>query len=113
VKLLALTNGSAESTRHLLERAGVLEHFAALLSCDEVRRTKPHPEVYALARREAEGELWLVAAHAWDVAGAIMAGLRGAYVTVQEGTYLQDVYPAPDVTAATLEEAVDAVLARV
>jgi 2-haloacid dehalogenase len=43
VKLLALTNGSADSTRHLLERAGVLEHFAALLSCDEVRRTKPHP----------------------------------------------------------------------
>ena len=42
-----------------------------------------------------------------------MAGLRGAYVTVQEGSYLQDVYPAPDVTAGTLEEAVDAVLARV
>ncbi len=113
VKLLALTNGSADSTRLLLERAGVVDRFAAVLSCDEVRRTKPHPDVYALARREAEGQLWLVAAHAWDVAGAVMAGLRAAYVTEQEGSYLQEIYPAPHVTAATLEEAVDAVLARV
>jgi 2-haloacid dehalogenase len=97
----------------LLERAGVRERFAALLSCDEVRRTKPHPEVYALARREAEGELWLVAAHAWDVAGALMAGLRGAFVSEQEGSYLEDVYPPPDVSAAGLEEAVGAVLARI
>jgi 2-haloacid dehalogenase len=112
VRLLALTNGSTDSTRQLLERAGVLDRFAALLSCDEVRRTKPHPEVYAMARRQAEGELWLVAAHSWDVAGAVMAGLRGAYVTRQEGSYLSGVYPAPHVTAATVEEAVDAVLAR-
>ena len=113
VKLLALTNGSADSTRRLLERAAVLDRFAALLSADEVRRTKPHPEVYAMARREAEGELWLVAAHAWDVAGAVMAGLRAAFVMEQEGSYLESVYPAPEVTAASLEAAVDAVLARV
>src|SRR2546421_9901048 len=81
VKLLALTNGSADSTRQLLDRAGVLDRFAALLSCDEVRRTKPHPDVYAMAKREAEGELWLVAAHSWDVAGAVMAGPRGAHST--------------------------------
>lgn len=112
VKLLALTNGSADSTRQLLERSGVLECFAALLSCDEVRRTKPHPEVYAIARRKAEGELWLVAAHAWDVAGALMAGLRGAYVSEQEGSYLESVYPEPDLVAATLQEAVDGILAR-
>jgi 2-haloacid dehalogenase len=112
VKLLALTNGSADSTRQLLARAGVLDRFAALLSCDQIRRTKPHPNVYAMARREAEGELWLVAAHAWDIAGALMAGLRGAYITEQEGAYLDGVYPAPDLTAATLEEAVAAVLAR-
>jgi 2-haloacid dehalogenase len=112
VKLLALTNGSAESTRRLLERAGVLDRFAALLSCDQIRRTKPHPEVYAMARREAEGELWLVAAHAWDIAGALMAGLRSAYITEHEGAYLDGAYPEPDLTAATLEEAVAAVLAR-
>lgn len=112
-KVLALTNGSAESTRQLLERAGLLDRFAALLSCDEVRRTKPHPEVYAMARREAEGELWLVAAHAWDVAGGLMAGLRGAYVAEQEGSYLYDVYPAPDIITASLAEAVDAILARI
>jgi 2-haloacid dehalogenase len=113
VKLLALTNGSADSTRQLLERAGVLGLFAALLSCDEVRRTKPHPEVYALARRGAEGEPWLVAAHSWDVAGAVMAGLHGAYLTGEEGAYLEGVYPAPQVTAASLEEAVDAILGRI
>jgi 2-haloacid dehalogenase len=105
-RLLALTNGSEQSTRELLRRAGVVDRFAALLSCDAIGKFKPHPDVYQRARREAEGELWMVAAHAWDIAGAAMAGLRTLYVSGLEGRYL-DVYPPPDAAVGQLAEVAD------
>jgi 2-haloacid dehalogenase len=102
-RILALTNSSSEATKGLLERAGALQHFSALLSCDQVQKTKPHPDVYELARREAQGDVWMVAAHAWDIQGAIRAGFRTIFISDLEGGYLE-VYPEPDVTVARLSE---------
>jgi 2-haloacid dehalogenase len=110
-RILALTNSSEEYTRALLDRAGMTDRFTALLSCDEVGTTKPHPDVYGLARKAAEGELWLVAAHGWDVAGAARAGLRTAWISALEGRYLEP-FPRPDVTATDLPEAVQQILSR-
>lgn len=102
-RIVALTNSSAESTRKLLQRAAVAHHFSALLSCDSVEKTKPHPDVYAMARREAEGEFWMVAAHAWDIAGAARAGFRTVFVTKLETGYLE-VYPKPDLVVGDLSQ---------
>jgi 2-haloacid dehalogenase len=63
-KLVALTNGSEDSTRKLLERANALEYFASIFSCDAVQKTKPHPDVYAFALQDAAGDVWMVAVHA-------------------------------------------------
>jgi 2-haloacid dehalogenase len=95
-KQITLTNGSESFTRSLLEQAGVDAYVSAVLSCDEVGKSKPHPDVYALARGQAEGEVWLVAAHGWDIQGASRAGFKTAYVTSKETSYLS-VYPPPDV----------------
>ena len=43
VRLVTLTNSSVGSTRALLGRAGIVERFDALLSCDEIEVFKPHP----------------------------------------------------------------------
>ena len=43
--LVALTNGSEDSTHKLLEHAGALQQFTNILSCDSIQKTKPHPEV--------------------------------------------------------------------
>jgi 2-haloacid dehalogenase len=111
-RIVALTNGSEESTRGLLARAGLEDRFSAFLSCDRIRRTKPHPAVYEMARREARaGPLWLIAAHAWDVAGAASAGLRTCWVAHLEKRYLA-VYPAPDMRTADLVEAARAIIGR-
>ncbi len=110
-RLVALTNGSAESTHKLLEQAGVLQHFAQVRSCDEIQITKPHPDVYQLLRQNALGEIWMIAAHAWDIAGAIRAGLKTAFITSQEGSYLA-IYPQPDVIAPSLKSAVNQVISR-
>jgi len=107
--LLALTMGAAESTRGLLERAGVADRFDVLISCDSISVTKPNRAVYQLALERSGAETWMVAAHAWDIAGASRAGLKTAYVTSVEGSYLE-VYPKPDVVAASLVEAARAMV---
>lgn len=109
-KLIALTNSSEQATCGLLKSAGLLEHFDVLLSVDDVCHIKPHPAAYGLAQQHADGEAWMVAAHAWDILGAAQAGLKTAYVTELEGNYPDAIFPAPDVVAANLTAAVTALL---
>ena len=102
--ILALTNGSEDLTRGLLEGAGLHHDFDAVLSCDEIRTSKPHPAVYEMARKREPGELWMVAAHAWDIAGAARAGLRTAWISGKERVY-PAIFPTPDIRAPDLESA--------
>lgn len=110
-KLVALTNGSEDSTRKLLERAGVKQLFASILSCDAVQKTKPHPDVYAMPLQNAEGDVWMVAVHAWDIAGAAKANLRTAFITQEEKDYLS-IYPQPEVIASNLVDAANKIVER-
>ena len=48
---ITLTNGSESFTRSLLSTAGVEAYISAVLSCDQVGKSKPHCDVYELARR--------------------------------------------------------------
>lgn len=109
-QLVALTNGSADSTQMLLERAGVLQYFARIFSSDAIQKTKPHPDVYAMPKQGIAGDRWLVAAHAWDIAGACRAGLRTAFITQTEQEYLS-VYPLPEVVANDLVGAANQIIA--
>jgi 2-haloacid dehalogenase len=100
-RLVALTNGSRELASGLLDRSGLGGHFAALHSCDDIRVSKPAPEVYGMVERAEGADTWMVAAHAWDVAGARRAGLRGAWVAGSERIFLS-VFPEPDVMGEDL-----------
>ena len=97
-----LTNGGLESTRSLVERAGL--PIETILSCEEVGAYKPSAAPY-LHARERLGDCVLVAAHAWDVLGARAAGLRAIWVDRDERTW-----PLPGLEpgerAASLVEAV-------
>ncbi|WP_399317942.1 HAD-IA family hydrolase [Trichocoleus sp. FACHB-69] len=108
-KLVALTNGSEDSTHKLLERANALEDFGSIFCCDAIQKTKPHPDVYALAKQDVKGDIWMVAAHAWDIAGAACAGLRTAFINKEEKDYL-GVYPQPEVVASDLVEAANRIV---
>ena len=107
-KLIALTNGSIESTHQLLEKAGALQYFSQVRSCDEVQRTKPHPEVYQLLP-PSEGITWMVAAHAWDIVGAVRTGLKTAFIEAEEESYLS-IYAEPNIMATNLETAIDQII---
>jgi 2-haloacid dehalogenase len=109
LKLVALSNGSEESTRKLIEKAGAIKYFDSIFSCDTVQKTKPHPDVYALVHQDASEDVWMVAVHAWDIAGAARAGLKTAFITQEEKDYLS-IYPQPDVVADSLLEAAKKIL---
>lgn len=112
VRAIALTNGSARNTQHLIARAGLDGLIERVISIDEVRHWKPHPEVYRHAARAIDVEpaqLALVAAHAWDTHGAKRAGLVTAWVRRQDRSYPATMAP-PDVRASDLPAAVEALM---
>ena len=109
VTVVALTNGSSESTEQLLERGGLRRYLNDVISCDEVRRFKPHRAPYELALQRVGGSATMVAAHGWDIVGARAAGLDGIWVAREEKSW-----PFPldaPATAADLSGAADAFLA--
>ena len=96
-----------------LQHAELAGRFDALLSADEVRALKPHPEAYALAARHAGirlGEVMLVAAHSWDVAGALAAGCRAAFLA-RPGMPLDPLGARPELVAPDLGALADRILA--
>ena len=56
------------------------------------------------------GDVRLVAAHAWDVAGALHAGCAAAFVA-RPGKVLDPLAPVPDIVGADLREVADRILA--
>ncbi len=111
VKVIALTNGGTSLMEALLERAGFTDLVNLIVSCDDLGISKPHPAVYEAAREVSDGELWMVASHAWDIMGAAQAGLRTAWISAFEKEY-PPIWPAPDVVAPGLETAARAIIGR-
>ena len=107
--IVALTNGSKDSTLNLLERANVRKYFTEVYSCDAIAKTKPHPDVYQIIPADNLENAWMVAAHAWDIAGAIRVGMKTAFVSQLEKNYL-DVYPRPQIVAENLLEAASQII---
>jgi 2-haloacid dehalogenase len=111
--VVTLTNGTAATTKALLERNGLDGLVTRVLSVDEVQTWKPAPAPYLHAAAVLGVEphrLALVAAHAWDVHGARRAGLLGAWVSRLEGAF-PAAFDPPDVTGADLVEVADRLLA--
>ena len=82
-RIAALTNGSTDAMTAQLEHAGLLQMMDVVMSCDDVERFKPAPEVYlhAAVRFGVEiDEVLLVAAHDWDCAGAMSVGAGAAFI---------------------------------
>ncbi len=112
-RLAALTNSTEQVARAQLEHAGIIGLFEQVLSADAVRRLKPAPEPYLMAAERlgvAIGEVRLVAAHAWDVAGATRAGCAAAFVA-RPGKVLDPLVEPPDIAGADLAEVAERILA--
>lgn len=112
-RLFTLTNSPPHVVEAQLENSGLSEYFEKSFSVDAVKRFKPDAEVYLMTARElgvpAE-QVRLVAAHDWDVAGALVAGCAAAFIA-RPGKVLNPLMPAPDVVGNDLIEVAEKIIA--
>ncbi|MCC5883181.1 MAG: haloacid dehalogenase type II [Halomonas sp.] len=104
-RCVAFSNGTYEAVNALLDQAGVLAHFEAVISVDEVKRFKPDPAVYAHLRNRLEvapGDTWLISSNPFDVIGARHAGLHAAWVRRSLDAPFDPWGIEPDLTVADL-----------
>ena len=110
-RLATLTNSTQEVAEAQIENAGLADRFEQILSADTAKRLKPAPAPYRMAARALgipERGMRLVAAHAWDVAGALRAGCAAAFVARQPFDPLVE---RPDVVGVDLAEVADGIIA--
>ena len=113
-QLVALTNSVKDVAEAQLTNAGLRECFTQVLSADQVQRLKPAPEPYRLVAQQFGvpiGDVRLIAAHAWDVAGALAAGCRAAFIT-RPGMVLSPLGAQPDIIARDIQDLADQIQAR-
>jgi 2-haloacid dehalogenase len=113
IRVMTLSNGSAASTRVLLDRAGLSPLVDAVVSVDEIRLWKPRPEPYLHACAAAglpPDRVALVAVHAWDIHGAASAGLVTGWCARLERAY-SPLFITPDAQRDTLVDVVQALAA--
>lgn len=114
LRLAALTNSTEQVAQAQLTNAGLHNYFEQILSADTVQRLKPAPEPYRMAAERlgiAVDQVRLIAAHAWDVAGALRAGCAAAFVA-RPGKVLDPLVERPDIVGSDLREVAESIIAR-
>ncbi len=82
-RIAALTNSTLESTIQIFEKNNLIPYFERVLSVDSVQTYKPSKKTYAFAARELKvqnQDIWMIAAHPWDLQGAAHAGCKTALI---------------------------------
>jgi 2-haloacid dehalogenase len=99
LRLVALTNSNQLSAETQLKNGGIAPYFDKIMSVAAVKKFKPMPAVYEFGAKsvgETAAQLWMVAAHAWDVQGAMNVGWHGVFVA-RPGKVFPSEGPQPDI----------------
>lgn len=113
-RMVTLTNSAPVAVEQQLKNAGLADLFERSFSVDAVKRFKPAPEPYRYVAQElgvSIGDLRMVAAHAWDVVGALQAGCVAAFIA-RPGKVLYPLGPKPDIVAPDFQAVAEQILAR-
>lgn len=112
--VVALVNSLASVGEQQLKHAGIRDAFDAVISADEVKALKPSPKPYQLVAERygvGIGDVRLVAAHSWDITGALTAGAPAAFVA-RPGMVMSPHGPQPDITGPDISAVVEQILAQ-
>lgn len=104
-RLVSLTNSSNRAVEKQFTNAGLLDFFEERLSIEDIGKYKPHQDTYNWAVRKMgvkPQEAMLIAAHGWDVAGAMWAGWRAAFVS-RPGQQKYSLAPGTEISAPDLK----------
>ncbi|WP_165733274.1 haloacid dehalogenase type II [Polaribacter sp. 20A6] len=108
-KLVAFTNSSTEGLKNQFENAGLTDFFDEQLSVEETGKFKPFRETYLWGASKIgvhPEECMLIAAHGWDVYGALSAGLRAAFVA-RPGQQIFPLAPKTEIIENDLKKVAD------
>tara|TARA_R110002051_G_scaffold255120_2_gene314181 strand:+ start:13024 stop:13737 length:714 start_codon:yes stop_codon:yes gene_type:complete len=108
-KLVAFTNSSKDGLKTQFENAGLTEYFDDMLSVEPTGKFKPFKDTYVWGANQMGVELkecMLIAAHGWDVAGALWAGWRAAFIS-RPGQQEYPLAPKTEIVAPNLKKAAD------
>src|SRR6266853_5240266 len=111
-RMVTLTNSSPSAVKAQLQNAGLTQYFDESISVDSVRRFKPDLEVYrsaAVHLGAQPAELLLIAAHPWDVFGAMQAGWQAAFLA-RKGITPFPMGPKPAVNEPDMKAVAEAIL---
>jgi len=115
-RLVTLTNGPMAVVELQMASAGLQPFFERNFSVDTVRRFKPAPEPYRMVAQELgvdpadiSNDLWMIAAHSWDIGGAAHVGYRTAFVA-RPGKAPYPHFPKPSVIGNNLREAAEGIV---
>ncbi len=113
-RLATLTNSPSATLTAQLQHAKLTEYFEATLSIDTIRKYKPALETYTWATEQLSVNItdaMLVAAHGWDIAGALQAGMQAAFIE-REGQALYPLSHKPTYTGKDLVEIATQIIAH-
>lgn len=105
-RMVTLTNSSQAGIDAQMKNAGLYDLFETRLSIEELQMFKPHTHVYKWAARKMKvqpKDCMLIAAHGWDIAGALWAGWRGAFVA-RPGAQLYPLAAQPEIIEPNLQQ---------
>ncbi len=108
-KLVAFTNSSKEGLTKQFKNAGLTEYFDEMLSVEPTEKFKPFTDTYVWGAKQMGLELeecMLIAAHGWDVAGALWAGWRAAFIG-RSGQQEYPLAPKTEIVVSDLKKAAD------
>ena len=103
-KLVSFTNSSNKGVETQFKNSGLLSYFDERLSIEDMGKFKPHADAYDWAARKMgiqPNECLLIAAHGWDIAGAIWANWRGAFIS-RPGAQLYPLAAKPEIIESNL-----------
>ncbi len=111
-RLFTLTNSPPETLKAQMEFSELGQYFEAAFSVDETQKFKPAIETYQSAAKKLgveTQEMRMIAAHDWDIAGAINAGCQTGYIARESKVY-NELYKKPDISGKDLSEVSDKIL---
>jgi len=107
--MIVLTNSFQYTMETQMKNSGLADVFHMILSAEEAGIYKPHRDIYRWAASRVgkwPTDCMMIAAHGWDIAGALWNGMRAAFIS-RPGQELYPLAPVPEIIEPDLEKIAD------